>query len=335
MLRRFGAGGQARAARPAIRVGVASSTIASMTLAARTCPCRRRRRAVRCRDRAAATRPTRRSTRWSPSACSCRNDRRRARGVRDLPRARRAGAAARRGQLAMRADGRRGAGHRSQQASQRRSPHSIATRMTVDRRARRRARLAQRVAASRTGCGFRSTSARRRRRRSAAWPATIRAARARSPTATWCTTCSRSTRCWPTAPKRASAPEREMAGRAAADRATLVRGLARRSASASATRSSATCRRCCAASAATTSTSVNPQSERPYTADGSVNFAHLLVGSEGTLAWSRELTLKLAPLPAHRALGVVNFPTLYRAMEMRAAHRRRSSLPRSSWSTGR
>ncbi|HVO89195.1 MAG TPA: FAD-linked oxidase C-terminal domain-containing protein, partial [Casimicrobiaceae bacterium] len=59
----------------------------------------------------------------------------------------------------------------------------------------------------------------------------------------------------------------------------------------------------------------HPQSERPYTADGSVNFAHLLVGSEGTLAWSRSLTLKLAPLPAHRALGVVNFPTLYRAME--------------------
>ncbi len=57
------------------------------------------------------------------------------------------------------------------------------------------------------------------------------------------------------------------------------------------------------------------QGERPYTADGSVNYAHLLVGSEGTLAWSRELTLKLAPLPAHRALGVVNFPTLYKAME--------------------
>ena len=32
----------------------------------------------------------------------------------------------------------------------------------------------------------------------------------------------------------------------------------------------------------------HPQSERPYTADGSVNFAHLLVGSEGTLAWTRD-----------------------------------------------
>jgi FAD/FMN-containing dehydrogenase/Fe-S oxidoreductase len=59
----------------------------------------------------------------------------------------------------------------------------------------------------------------------------------------------------------------------------------------------------------------HPQSERPYTLDGSVNLAQLLVGSEGTLAWSRQLTLKLAPLPAHRMLGVVNFPTLYKAME--------------------
>ncbi len=58
-----------------------------------------------------------------------------------------------------------------------------------------------------------------------------------------------------------------------------------------------------------------PQSERPYTADGSVNYAHLLVGSEGTLAWTRDVTLKLAPPPRHRALGVVNFPTLYKAMD--------------------
>ncbi len=59
----------------------------------------------------------------------------------------------------------------------------------------------------------------------------------------------------------------------------------------------------------------HPQSERPYTADGSVNWAHLLVGSEGTLAWTRTVTLRLAHLPRHRALGVVNFPTLHRAME--------------------
>ncbi len=60
----------------------------------------------------------------------------------------------------------------------------------------------------------------------------------------------------------------------------------------------------------------HPQSERPYTADGSVNWSHLLVGSEGTLAWMRTLTLKLAPLPKHKVLGVVSFPTLYRAMEL-------------------
>ncbi|MDE2002346.1 MAG: FAD-binding protein, partial [Betaproteobacteria bacterium] len=59
----------------------------------------------------------------------------------------------------------------------------------------------------------------------------------------------------------------------------------------------------------------NPQSVRPYTDDASVNFAHLLVGSEGTLAWTRRLTLALAPLPTHRALGVVNFDTLRQAME--------------------
>ena len=59
----------------------------------------------------------------------------------------------------------------------------------------------------------------------------------------------------------------------------------------------------------------NPQSVRPYTIDGSVNLAHLLVGSEGTLAYFARLTLKLAPLPRHKLLGVVNFPTFYKAME--------------------
>jgi FAD/FMN-containing dehydrogenase/Fe-S oxidoreductase len=59
----------------------------------------------------------------------------------------------------------------------------------------------------------------------------------------------------------------------------------------------------------------HPQSEIPYMPDGSVNYAQLLVGSEGTLAWTRGLTVKLAPLPAHRVLGVVSFPSLFRAME--------------------
>ncbi len=58
-----------------------------------------------------------------------------------------------------------------------------------------------------------------------------------------------------------------------------------------------------------------PQSPRPYTADGGVNLAQLLVGSEGTLAYFRRLRLKLAPLPARRVLGVVNFPTFHQAMD--------------------
>jgi FAD/FMN-containing dehydrogenase/Fe-S oxidoreductase len=45
------------------------------------------------------------------------------------------------------------------------------------------------------------------------------------------------------------------------------------------------------------------------------NLAHLLVGSEGTLAYSRRLHLKLSPLPAHRTLGICHFPTFYKAME--------------------
>ncbi|MGS1117698.1 FAD-binding and (Fe-S)-binding domain-containing protein [Castellaniella sp. UC4442_H9] len=59
----------------------------------------------------------------------------------------------------------------------------------------------------------------------------------------------------------------------------------------------------------------NPQSVRPYTADGHVNLAHLLVGSEGTLAITRRLTLKLSPLPEHKVLGVISFPSLYRALD--------------------
>ena len=46
------------------------------------------------------------------------------------------------------------------------------------------------------------------------------------------------------------------------------------------------------------------------------NLAHMLVGSEGTLAYFQSLELKLSLLPAHRVLGVVNFPTFYQAMEL-------------------
>ncbi len=46
------------------------------------------------------------------------------------------------------------------------------------------------------------------------------------------------------------------------------------------------------------------------------NAAHLLVGSEGTLAWFEQLKLKLSPLPGARALGVVHFPKFYTAMAL-------------------
>jgi len=57
------------------------------------------------------------------------------------------------------------------------------------------------------------------------------------------------------------------------------------------------------------------QNERPYTTDDSVNLSHLLVGSEGTLAYTKSLTLALLPLPKSKVLGVVNFPTFHQAMD--------------------
>src|SRR6185369_12443571 len=57
------------------------------------------------------------------------------------------------------------------------------------------------------------------------------------------------------------------------------------------------------------------RSEHPYATDGSVNLAQLLVGSEGTLALTRSLTLQLSELPKAKVLGVVNFPTFYQAMD--------------------
>jgi FAD/FMN-containing dehydrogenase/Fe-S oxidoreductase len=57
------------------------------------------------------------------------------------------------------------------------------------------------------------------------------------------------------------------------------------------------------------------QSERPYAADGSVNLAHLLVGSEGTLAYTKSLTLQLAELPRAKVLGIVNFTSFHAAMD--------------------
>jgi FAD/FMN-containing dehydrogenase/Fe-S oxidoreductase len=49
--------------------------------------------------------------------------------------------------------------------------------------------------------------------------------------------------------------------------------------------------------------------------DAGHNMAHLLVGSEGTLAFFNEIELELQPIPANRALGICHFPTFYKAME--------------------
>ena len=59
----------------------------------------------------------------------------------------------------------------------------------------------------------------------------------------------------------------------------------------------------------------NNQNQLPYNADGSVNLAHLLVGSEGTLALTRSLDLRLSELPRAKVLGVVNFPNFHKAMD--------------------
>lgn len=48
---------------------------------------------------------------------------------------------------------------------------------------------------------------------------------------------------------------------------------------------------------------------------GRRNLAHLLVGSEGTLALSTAIMLKLSPLPKHRVIGVCQFPSFRAAME--------------------
>jgi FAD/FMN-containing dehydrogenase/Fe-S oxidoreductase len=53
-------------------------------------------------------------------------------------------------------------------------------------------------------------------------------------------------------------------------------------------------------------------------AEGSMlahNLAHLLVGSEGTLAYSRRIHLALSSLPQHKTLGVCHFPTFRQSMQ--------------------
>ena len=44
------------------------------------------------------------------------------------------------------------------------------------------------------------------------------------------------------------------------------------------------------------------------------NLAHLLVGSEGTLAFTTAIDIKLQPLPKNKVLGICHFPKFYDAM---------------------
>ena len=232
----------------------ASSTISGMTIARAPLPCRRRRRAVRRRRRAAGTRPTRRSTRSSPSASSCR------RPIDDV----RAAIAICR-ERACRCSP-RGAG--SSQCGQTvgaalvidHSKHLHADRRLRSRRddgrpsSRASCSISSMRGSSRTACGSRSTSARRRRRRSAAWRATTPCGSRSIAYGNMVHNVLAIDAILSDGTEARFGPEREMA--AAPPRVARARArAARRSASASATRSSATCRRCCAASAATTSTS--------------------------------------------------------------------------------
>jgi FAD/FMN-containing dehydrogenase/heterodisulfide reductase subunit C len=49
--------------------------------------------------------------------------------------------------------------------------------------------------------------------------------------------------------------------------------------------------------------------------DAGHNMAHLLVGSEGTLAFFDAIELGLQPIPRNRVLGICHFPTFYKAMD--------------------
>ncbi len=46
-----------------------------------------------------------------------------------------------------------------------------------------------------------------------------------------------------------------------------------------------------------------------------LNLAHILVGSEGTLAFSTAIELKLSPVLGKRALGACHFGSFYEAMD--------------------
>ena len=261
------------------------------------------------RAAAAATRPTPRSTRSSRSAWSCRAPRTTSRAALAIARERRrADPAARRRHLAVRPDGRRGAGHRPQQVP--------------DQRRRVRRGRADASRSSRASCSITlnawlkphglwfpvdvSTSA---QARSAAWPATTPAARARSRYGNMVHNVlaidailadGSAARFGPMRP-RTCAPAR------ARDSSTRLRGARR---SASATRSSALCPKVLRRVGGYNldifirrASGPTRRRQRQPGAPAGRQRRHARLHASAC-------TLKLAPLPAHKALGVVNFPTL-------------------------
>ena len=79
----------------------------------------------------------------------------------------------------------------------------------------------------------------------------------------------------------------------------------------------------------------DPQSELPYTRDGSVNLAHLLVGAEGTLAVYALPDAAARPAAPRQGAGRRQLPDLPRGDGRGAAHRQAADRPRWNWSTAR
>ncbi len=52
-----------------------------------------------------------------------------------------------------------------------------------------------------------------------------------------------------------------------------------------------------------------------HTTSALPNLAHLLIGSEGTLAFTTAVDIALQPLPKHKVLGICHFPKFYDAMD--------------------
>jgi FAD/FMN-containing dehydrogenase len=165
------------------------------------------------------------------------------------------------------------------------------------------------ASSSRTACGTRWTCPPARRPRWAAWPATTAAAAAASPTATWCTTWPAPGPGWPTAACTDFGPRRRLHRPCPGDRPASCAAWPRSRAEIEPAGP-----RCCAAWPATTWTSSTRRASALHP-DGSVNLAHLLVGSEGTLAFTEEPDAAAGDrCRAHKVLGVVNFPSFYQAM---------------------